>query len=174
MPKVLQIVLAAQRAKVKPLQMQELGTVQEPAYVTDEYKVAVKTGRTLITQCNVEGHSSFYLLNLYGWTNGHSDKKIGARTNDPLRVGLRELEALPPLPKMVNADINADSDELLAYVCWHGHLSPLAVYPVCNLNIGDNMNTLTWGGPETDDQSPLTQQTQRHRDVDIVPSVVTY
>ena len=54
----------------------------------------------------------FYILNVYGYTNGHGYRNIAARTNNIIRIGIRELKALPPLPKFLAVDLNAVSADL--------------------------------------------------------------
>eukprot|EP00973_Karenia_brevis_P061011 8483536-Karenia_brevis.AAC.1 len=57
---------------------------------------------------------NFFLVvaNVYGWTNGHCDSDAAARTDDLIQAILEEFDALPPGPKVLLGDLNADVGDL--------------------------------------------------------------
>ena len=82
--------------------------------ITQLYKDACATGRLRITSCNIEGRCLVYVINIYGWSNGHHCTVAASRTNALVIAAKAELRAQSPPPSLISGDINAEAADLPA------------------------------------------------------------
>ena len=62
----------------------------------------------------MEGRRAAYVINLYGWTNGHSCELAAQRTNSLVIAAMGEFVHLPPLPRVMCCDLNANTTDVPA------------------------------------------------------------
>ena len=88
------------------------GMIQLPIKaVTDDYDDAVKTGRLMIQQWELE-ESTLQIGNGYGWTGGVKGSKAADRTNDLVVIAVNEFDLQEPGPKMLVGDFNGELEDL--------------------------------------------------------------
>ena len=58
------------------------------------------------------GLEAVYVLNCYGWTNGHACKVAASRTDSLLHAACCEFALHPPHPILILGDINANVADL--------------------------------------------------------------
>ena len=79
--------------------------------MTDDYDDAVRTGRLLIQQWELE-ECTLQIGNGYGWTGGVKGSKAADRTNDLFVIAVNELDLQEPGPKMLVGDFNGELEDL--------------------------------------------------------------
>ena len=80
--------------------------------VTDDFRNALLTGRILICLYSCEGRALFYVVNVYGWTNGHKCPTQASRTCALIQAAVGELQHHPVLPCAIAWDINANTADI--------------------------------------------------------------
>eukprot|EP00973_Karenia_brevis_P064562 8970211-Karenia_brevis.AAC.1 len=65
-------------------------------------------GRVQLIGVVLPGDVVLVVVNIYGWTNGHTCTQASQRTDDMFDVIFQELRSLPDGPKIILGDLNAD------------------------------------------------------------------
>ena len=73
---------------------------------SEDYKDAVETGRCKIVCVDIGGQT-LACANVYGWSGGISGSKEAGRTDDLLVIIRMQFKSMPPGPKLICGDLNA-------------------------------------------------------------------
>ena len=88
------------------------GKLVEITGVTPEFREAYKSGRISICMVAINAQLACYIINCYGWTNGHTDTTAASRTDGLICCALHELDHHPCLPRFIVGDINAEVKDI--------------------------------------------------------------
>ena len=79
---------------------------------TEHLHGCIDNGRFAIVAIHLPDNVMLYVANAYGWTRGSWDDKAAQRTSDLLEAIIAESATLPPGPRIIFGNLNADPENL--------------------------------------------------------------
>eukprot|EP00973_Karenia_brevis_P024824 3420373-Karenia_brevis.AAC.1 len=79
---------------------------------TAQLASCMNNGRIQLLGLVLPNGSICYVVNIYGWTGGLEGNVAAMRTNDLLDAVAHEFHLLPPGPRMIVGDLNADTSHI--------------------------------------------------------------